>query len=224
MAATLAWLKTNMATIYLAGREWLSQGGLPEVSRIDYATMYSATNHYCELSKGWRNPAITHNLNSPRGEDPETARLYFSLQDAIRTHCVEIRTHLFVPESSSTGRVDDARRLIGEYLAHWSMLAHLADLVTHLLRQLERRWIERQVALGERNIYMIKNLHTVVWKEEFLHVGVVMSDEATRIEMDRAVELLQKQGQDGNQGDKDLAERFLESLRAVGLAAVLVLR
>jgi len=42
--------------------------------------------------------------------------------------------------------------------------------------------------------------------------------------MDRAVELLQKQGEGGIKSDKDLVERFLNSLRAVGLASVLAIR
>jgi len=51
------------------------------------------------------------------------------------------------------------------------MLAHIASLLTHWLRQLERSRIEEQVAMRERNISMIKDLHTVVWKEEVLQVG-----------------------------------------------------
>lgn len=165
---------------------------------------------------------MTYNLNSPMSEDSETARLYISLKDAIRTHCVEIRTYLFAAGDITS--VDDARRLIGEYLTHWSMLAHLADFVAHLLRHLERRWIEGRIAVGDRNIYMIRELHTVIWKEEVLRVSVVLAEEATRSEMEQAVDLLQKQGEDGNQGDKDLVERFLESLKAVGLATVLAFR
>jgi hypothetical protein len=38
------------------------------------------------------------------------------------------------------------------------------------------------------------------------------------------VELLQSQGEGGIQSDKDLIERYLESLRALGLAAVMAIR
>jgi hypothetical protein len=101
-------------------------------------------------------------------------------------------------------------------------MLHLATLISNLLRHLERKWIGRCIYVGERDIYMIKNLHTVIWKQEVLHVGV--AEEPTRTEMDRAVELLQEQGAGGIEGDRDLVERFLESLKAVGLARVLVLR
>ena len=77
---------------------------------------------------------------------------------------------------------------------------------------------------GLPDIHMIKDLHSMIWKEEVLHVGVPGAEEIIRTEMDQAVELLQNQHQGGSESDKDLVERFLESLRAVGLASVLAIR
>jgi hypothetical protein len=104
--------------------------------------------------------------------------------------------------------------LIGEYLAHWNMMVHLATYVSNLLRYLERKWIKRCMDEGQRDIHMIKDLHTMIWKEEVLHVGV--DQEATRSEMDRAVALLQESGEGGIESDGDLVERFLGSLNYVG--------
>ena len=107
-------------------------------------------------------------------------------------------------------------------MAHWNMMVSLATYVSNLLRYLERKWIKRCMDEGQRDIHMTKDLHTMIWKEEVLHFGV--ADEATRTEMDRAVALLQEQDQGGTKSDRDLVERFLESLRAVGLATVLAIR
>jgi hypothetical protein len=223
LAATLAWLNTAIKTIYLAGRTSPFQDGPPKVTQSVYLDITSATLNYCDRADQWRKPGATYNLNSPQRGRPEgwaTADLYIDLRDAIKTHCVDIRARLFAPENSAG--VDGARRLIGEYAAHWNMMVSLAAYVSNLLRYLERKWIKRCMDEGQRDIHMIKDLHTMIWKEEVLHVGV--ADEATRTEMDRAVALLQEQDQGGTESDRDLVERFLESLRAVGLATVLAIR
>jgi hypothetical protein len=225
MAATLAWLETNITAIYLAGRTTPFQEGPPKVAFKTYLDIHRVTHDYCEGTNQWRLPEATYNLNSPQRNHPEgwaIADLYISLRDTIRTHCVNIRSRLFAPENSAG--VDGARHLIGEYVAHWNMMVHLSSYVSNLLRYLERKWIKRCMDEGLPDIHMIKDLHSMIWKEEVLHVGVPGAEEVTRNEMDQAVELLQKQGGGGIEGDKELVERFLESLRAVGLASVLAIR
>ena len=165
--------------------------------------------------------ATYYNLNSPQRGHPEnwtTADLYTGLRDAIKAHCVDIRSRVFTPPENSTGGVDGARRLIGEYVAHWDVMVHLAPYVANLLRHLERKWIKRCMDEGQRDIHMIKELHVMIWKEEVLHVGV--DEEATRDEMDRAVALLQEAGEGGIESDGDLVERFLGSLDAVGFGLI----
>jgi hypothetical protein len=226
LAATLAWLNATITAIYLAGRTSPFHDGPPKITTSVYLDITSATVDYCEGSNESRTPGLTYNLNSPQRGRPEnwaTAELYIGLRDAIKTHCVDIRARLFTPENSVG--VDGARRLIGEYVAHFNMLDRLAVYISNLLRYLERRWIKRCMDEGQRDIHKIRDLHTMIWKEEVLHVGV--AEEATRNELDRAVALLQAQDQDGTdsaESDKDLVERFLESLRAIGLATVLALR
>lgn len=211
-AATLAWLKTSLETIYLAGRRSPDQDSPPKLALSAYLDMYSTTADYCEAAKQFR-----------RGRSPPYFDdLYNCLQDTIRTHCNEIRSHLFASRNS-TG-IDDARRLIGEYLVHWNMLARLAALIKNVMRYFESWWIKRYTGEGRQDIYFIRDLHTVVWKEAVLYVGVEVAGEATRAELDRAVGLLQKEGQGGIESDNDLVWRFMESFRAVGLPTVLVFR
>jgi len=103
------------------------------------------------------------------------------------------------------------------------MLVRVTALVSNLLRHLEGLWIKKRINEGQSGIHMIRDLHMMTWKEEVLRVGVPVAEENTRTRMDRAVELLQKQGEGGIESDKDLVERFLNSLRAVGLASVLAI-
>jgi hypothetical protein len=216
MATTLAWLKTNITAIYLAGRATPVQDEAPKVAPKVYMDIHSATLDYCEDAKVWRqlHSGLILNLNSPNGPEMwPTADLYAGLRDTIRAHCVDIRALVFAPENS-TG-VDGARLLIGQYVAHWNMMVHLATYVSNLLRYLERTWIKRCIDEGQRDIHTIKDLHTMIWKEEVLRVGVPGTEETIRTEMDRAAVLLQSQGEGGIEGDKELAEKFLESLRAL---------
>ena len=225
MAATLAWLETNITAIYLAGRTTPFQEGPHKVAFKLYLDIHRVTLDYCDGTKQSRRSGATYNLNSPLRNHPErwaTADLYTSLRDTIRTHCIAIRTRLFAPENSAG--VDGARRLIGEYVAHWNMMVHLSTYVPNLLRHLEMMWIKRCMDEGLPDIHMIKDLHSMIWKEEVLHVGVPGAEEVTRNEMDPAVELLQNQGECGIGGDKELVEKFLEPLRAVGLASVFAIR
>ena len=191
LAVTLAWLETNITAIYLAGRTTPFEEGPPKVAIKIYLDIHSATLDYCEGSNQSRRPRATYNLNSPQRNHPEgwaTADLYISLRDTIRTHCVDIRTRLFAPENSAG--VDGARRLIGEYVAHWNMMVNLSSYVSNLLRYLERKWIKRCMDEGLPDIHMIKDLHSMIWKEEVLHVGVPGAEEVTRNEMDPALSLI----------------------------------
>jgi hypothetical protein len=114
--------------------------------------------------------------------------------------------------------------MIQEYLAQWNMLAqHLAPLVAHLMRHLERHWIQRVLDEKRKDVYSIIDLHTMVWKEEMLLQAsgdsTTVAARTTRSELERAVGmLLHERGEGGVEGDrKDLAERFLESLRTIGV-------
>lgn len=167
LAATLAWLKTTITATYLAGSTSPFQDGPPKVTPSVYLDIFSATLDYCEGCNQLREPGATSNLNSPQRGHPEnwaTADLYTGLRDAIKTHCVDIRTRLFAPENSAG--VGGARHLVGEYVAHWKLMVHLATYVSNLLRYLERKWIKRCMDEGQRDIHMIKDLHTMICKEE----------------------------------------------------------
>jgi hypothetical protein len=208
-AATLAWLKTNLATIYTAGRTTPAQGELPTLARGAYLDMYSTVHNYCMVTKA-----------APRSQQKDfltPGHLYRGLRDAIATHCSEIRVLLVDSESSTGVDVDGARRMIGNYLAQQEVFTQLADLISHLLRSLDKEWITREISEKKKDMHLIKDLHTVVWKNEILQVGVDSSEEACGSKIAAAMATLQKQGEDGAEGDDDLVGRFLESLKAMGV-------
>lgn len=210
-APTLAWLKENVATIYLTARTTLPlHDKPPTLARSAYLAVYTTAHNYCEITKAERRtkPGDPKPLG---GED-----LYRGLEEIIRSHCAEARVGLsFTPAEGTEAAV----KMIQEYLAQWNMLSqHLSPLVAHLMRHLERHWIRRVLDEERKDVYSIEQLHTVVWKEEMLfQVGggsTAVAASSTRSELERAVGvLLQQEGQDG----KDLAERFLESLRTIGV-------
>jgi hypothetical protein len=212
---TLAWLKEKIATVYLTARTTsASQDKPPTLARSAYLALYTTAHNYCEITK----PARHTKPGDPKplsGED-----LYRCLEEIIRSHCSEIRAGLSSTPSDSTEAVE----MIQEYLAQWNMLAqHLAPLVAHLMRHLERHWIQRVLDEKRKDVYSIIDLHTMVWKEEMLLQAsgdsTTVAARTTRSELERAVGmLLHERGEGGVEGDrKDLAERFLESLRTIGV-------
>jgi hypothetical protein len=208
-AETLAWLKTNIATIYTAGKTTPAQDELPTLARGAYLDMYSTVHDYCMVTKA-----------APRSEQKgflTPGHLYYGLRDAIAAHCSEIRVLLVDPENSMGVDVDGARRMISSYLAQQGRFTQLADLISHLLRSLDKDWIMREISEKKKNIHLIKNLHTVVWKNEILQVGVDSSEAACGSKIATAMATLQKQGEDGAEGDNDLVGRFLESLKVMGV-------
>jgi hypothetical protein len=214
-AATLAWLEENIATIYLAGRTTsASQDKPPTLARSAYLGAYTTVHNYCEITKHAR--STTPNEPKPlSGED-----LYRGLEGIIRSHCAEVRARLSFTPTDSTAAV----KMIQEYLAQWNIFSqHLAPLTAHLMRHLDRHWIQRVIDEKRKDVYSIGELHTVVWKEEILLQGSGDSTTAAassiRSELKRAVGvLLQDDGENGGESDKkSLAEQFLGSLRTIGV-------
>lgn len=204
-AATLAWLRTNIATIYSAGRAASSQDHPPTLARSAYLDMYSTVHSFCMDAK----------QRSPPGGPLDGEDLYRGLNDEIKTHCSEVQTLILASRDSA--EADDARQIIGDYLAHWQMLARLAALVKNLMQPLERDWITRSISEKRKGIVLIMDLHMVVWKQEILEVGVDSTEAYTGSKLERAMKIIQAQGEDGSESDKDLAEIFVDSLKSFGV-------
>lgn len=203
-AATLAWLKTNVSAVYLAARTNPSPGEPPRLSRSAYLDFYTTAHDYCMVTKTARSPPLRDDL-------------YHGLRDAIQAHCSEVRKILFDPKN--VAGVDGARHTIGEYLAQWQRFTHVAFLVANLLRPLEKDWISRLIDEKRKDVYRIKELHTNVWKTEILQIGVDSTMAATGSELQKALVTLQEHGEDGVGSDNNLVERFLESLKAIGVGS-----
>jgi hypothetical protein len=207
--ATLAWLKINIATIYTAGRTTSTGEELPTLARGAYLDMYSTVHNYCMVTKA-----------APRSQQKDfltPGHLYRGLRDAISAHCSEVRVHLVGSESSAGDDVDGSRLMISNYLAQQERFTKLADLISHLLRSLDKDWIMREISEKKKNIHLIKDLHTVVWKNEILQVGVDSAEAACGSKIASAMATVQKQGEDAVEGDGELVERFLGSLKAMGV-------
>ena len=204
-AATLAWLRTSIATIYSAGRAASSQDHPPTLARSAYLDIYSTVHSFCMDAKQRR----------PAGGPLTGEALYRGLRDEIKTHCSEVQAHLLVAKDSDDA--DDARYMIRDYLAHWQMLTRLAALVKNLLQPLERDWISRSISERRKGILLITELHIVVWKQEILEVGVGSTEATVGSKLERAIRTLQAQGEDGSESDKDLVERFTVSLKGIGV-------
>lgn len=202
-AATLAWLRANIATIYSAGRIASSQDRPPTLARSAYLNMYSTVHNFCMDAK----------QRSPPGGPLDGEDMYRGLKEEIKTHCSEVRALLLASKDSV--EADDARQMIGEYLAHWRRLARLAALVKNLMQPLEKDWIARNISEKRKGIVLIMDLHTIVWKQEILEVSVESTEANSGSKLEGAMKTLQAQGEDGSDSDKDLAEIFVDSLKRI---------
>ena len=204
-AETIAWLRNSIATIYSAGRAASLQDFPPTLARSAYLDIYSTVHSFCMDAKQ-RHPAgglLT-------GED-----LYRGLKDDIKTHCSEVQALLLAQRHSDDA--DGAHQIIGEYLAHWKMFARLAALVKNLMQPLERDWIARSIDERRKGILFIMKLHIVVWKQEILGARIESTEAACRSKLEKAMKKLQAQGEDYSESDKDLVERFVASLKSLGI-------
>lgn len=206
-AATLAWLKTSIATIYSAARTMPPHEKRPTLAREAYLHLYTATHDYCMLTK--------HLHKTQPNSPPNCEDLYLILHNEIRTHCSEVKAPIASSEAGT--KVVSARDTVREYLAQWDRLTHLATLVTHVMQPLESEWIRRVISEGKKDIYSIKDLHTMVWKTEVLHAGVQSTEFAIEPEIAKAMATMQKQAEDGSDSDSEISKTFSESLRAIGV-------
>lgn len=199
--ATLAWMKTTISAIYLAMRTSSSQDKPPTVTRNAYVDLYSAVHDYCESTKMAR--------ESPNCED-----LYRFLESEVKTYCTEVQARL--RDSKADAQVDNARYTIEKYLNEWHRFTHLAGLVANLLRSLERTWIMRCIDEKRKDLYLIKDLHILVWKTDILQVGIDSTGADVGSKIARAVAMLQERIESGTESEKALTDGFSESLESIG--------
>lgn len=149
----------------------------------------------------------------PRKDALDGEDLYRGIREETIKHCTEVRTLLLALEDGN--EVNDSRRLIEDYMAHWQMLTQLAALISHLLQPLERDWILRERDEKRKEAFLIKDLHTKAWKNEILQVGVDSTEAAIGSKIERAGKAVKAQDENGGASDKDLAERFVQSLEGI---------
>lgn len=200
-AVALTWLKTSIAAIYSAGKH---RDNVPKLARQAYLDFYSTGYEYCRVTR------ISHGSLSGKN-------LYNGLKDEIKTYCMDAGSRIRAPEDDTD--IEHARHVAAEYDIQWRRLQLLAGLVAHLLQPLENDWIRRSIAERRTNVHAIRELHTVVWKETILQVGVDSTVAETGPEIAKAIARLQRQQhEDGSAGDgKEGIERFLDHLRTIGV-------
>lgn len=122
-AAALDWLKTSMATIYLAARSSSNQDQPPALARSAYLHSYATAHEYTNSTK-------------TAGRSPNSSDLYHFLWNEIKVHCAKVRVHLSAAENGEG--IDGARRMIEYHLSHWHHFMLLAGFVANVLRSLDR--------------------------------------------------------------------------------------
>lgn len=209
-AAALTWLKARIATLYRVGREkpFHQEIDSLKLARATYLEFYSTAFNYCLVTKTARG------VGSPSGGD-----LYRALEHEVRSFCAEVQGQILAhAQDKGTDEVEKARLVVEEYEAQWRRLRYLAGLVSNLLQPLERDWVQRAIAEKRKGFHLIKDLHTVVWKEIILQVGVDSTVTDSGSVIASAVATLRGQLKEGLAiGGDEAVESFVENLRTIGV-------
>lgn len=156
---TLYWLQQRIKTIYSASN--------PGVSLKDSMAIHAAASDYCRtLTKG---PHGGHLL----GED-----LYRVVEESVGQYCETVSARLLQVFSSLSQVHENGERQQGvleAYTTQWKIFRNLSRRVSHLLTDLDKRWIKREIAEstsanGQATIYCIEDLHRKLWMEKLLNL------------------------------------------------------
>jgi hypothetical protein len=211
-AATLTWLQDRLATIYSAGSSKPFQhqhNKHPKLTRAAYLDFYTTAHNYCHITKLARGAPPVGSLS---GGD-----LYRSLEIEIRKFCAEARGQILGQEKGS--EVENARRVVEEYMVQWRRLQYLAGLITNLLQPLEKDWVQGAIAEKQKSIHLLRDLHSIVWKETILQVGVDSTVADTGSVIAKAVATLRGQAKQESVSEENdgVVEVFVDNLRKLGV-------
>lgn len=143
-------------------------------------TVHAVVSDYCRsLTRGSQGGHLL-------GED-----LYRVTEENIGGYCKAIHDRLSQDFSSLSQVRDDSERqrgVLAAYRIQWDVYRKLARKTSHLLADLDRRWIKREIAeseaaKGQASVYCIKDLHRKIWMEKVLNLndGLVLSDKLSRV-------------------------------------------
>lgn len=219
-APTLSWIDDRLAKLYRSVREGKQP---PLLNRDEYLDLYTAV-HSLMI-------AILHRRSGKARKDRDGdvdvdyQDLYSTLVRQVRAHCRETRAAILAASSADGADEVTARRLIAECNTRWSAFVQLAGVVANVMQYLERHWVIRELderkGKGDKGgIYLLRELHEVVWREEVLKVtrGGIVVEEGGEEEIGRAVRVLRERE---GKGDREVVDEFEGSLEVLGVGSSL---
>ncbi|KAK4628893.1 hypothetical protein CLAFUW4_08678 [Fulvia fulva] len=179
---TLDWISTCLAQIYSVPTPATAD------SKASYSTLYTTVWNYCTTTRDERRSGDVSVVSSKD--------LYANLERAIQAYCQAALEDVITRDKDS---------ILEAYTQQWAIFTRLRSQVSHLLRPLEDRWIERERVDGRGDVLGISELHTELWRREVFKASTeaVISDALVVMERE-------------DEGSEVLRETLAES-RSVGL-------
>jgi hypothetical protein len=179
---TLTWLNLRLRELVTAFEH--NPDADPVLDVGTYMVIYSTTHQYTTSTKD-------------HSGVPPAERLYKSLEDIIRSHCRDLRIEILQSHSEAT---DQDVAILEAYAREWKRHGQLAKLMAHNYRYVERHWIRQEMDRPKSDVYVIKDLHSLIWSEEVM-IGSSQScqpSDATKDDfeaiLDIAVRLREREG------------------------------
>ncbi|KAI5205176.1 hypothetical protein E4T39_03276 [Aureobasidium subglaciale] len=199
-AATLSYIQDQTSAIYKSARANQQDEHPPPPDQDTYIQIYTAIWQF--TTAGGKRSNAGHLAG---------AEIYHLLEREIRKYCIDIREVIFT--ASDDADTNAMRKLLSSYLASHRRLANLSILIRNLFRLVERHWIRREIDEKKKNIYLIEDLHKLIWREEILQI---MSKKGLE-DLRDAVATLQETSEGTTEYDTRLITNVVKSLSSLSI-------
>ncbi|KAI5251329.1 Cullin repeat-containing protein [Aureobasidium subglaciale] len=204
-AATLSYIQDQISIIYGSARaNQQDEHPLPP-DHDTYIKIYTAIWQYT-IAGGNRSNAA-HLAG---------AEIYRVLEREIRNYCIDIREVIFTASDDTDGNTP--RKLLSGYVASYHRLANLSILMKNLMKYVERHWIRREIDEKKKNVYLIEDLHKLIWREEVLQISAHNTLSKKGVEdLSDAVAALQEANQGITEHDRKLITDVVKALASLSV-------
>ncbi|KAI5243927.1 Cullin repeat-containing protein [Aureobasidium subglaciale] len=204
-AATLFYIQDQVSIIYKSARANQQDEHPPPPDHNTYIKIYTAIWQF--TTAGGRRSNAAHLA----GEE-----IYRVLEREIRNYCIDIREVVFTASDDADG--NPPRKLLSGYVASYRRFANLSILMKNLMKYVERHWIRREIDEKKKNIYLIEDLHKLIWREEILQISAHNTLSKKGVEdLSDAVAALQGANQGITEHDRKLITDVVKALASLSI-------
>jgi len=127
-----------------------------------YMTLYTTVHDFCTHSRSASSGPVSRggNKSEKSGASLVGRELYEKLRVYLHEHCSSLLEE---------GKVKLGEDLLTYYTSTWSLFTFSARVLNNLFAYLNRFWVVREKEEGAKDVYEIKKMSLVVWRDALFH-------------------------------------------------------